>query len=258
MFMIFSLLIIHDHDSMSSTIRVLRTTTWDYFVLQLPDRFRRSPKVVKEAIMADINDLLQEFWSTSSDVEPSFFAMRRLLEILQGCLEVCFDIISVFATAVDLADKNLQKSNSWGYYYSAPWDLEDRIKFKILLDGYQKMFDQSLSKSNDLGDILRFLPGVVVQNDISMQGMAKLYRIEPDLLGRLIKSTIEPLRPTYVSPTSRYRLDGYLSGFLQNRDRSQHYYCDPILQHISICRAFLSLLDRFNIFDPPPYVFRLI
>jgi hypothetical protein len=42
-------------------------------------------------------------------VEASFFAMRmrRLLEILQGCLRVCFDIISVFATA----DKNLQIAN---------------------------------------------------------------------------------------------------------------------------------------------------
>ena len=56
--------------------------------------------------MTDINDLVQEFWRSSSDgaVEASFFAMRRLLEILQGCfdiLEVCFDIISVIASAVD-------------------------------------------------------------------------------------------------------------------------------------------------------------
>ena len=185
--------------------------------------------------MTDIDDLVQEFWRTSSDFEPSFFAMRRLLEILQGCLEVCFDI-SVFATAVDLANKNLQKS-----------DLDDRIgpKFKKLLDGYRKMFDQSLSKSNDLGDMLRFLPGVVVQNGMpmSMQGMANLYGIGPDLLKRLVKSTIEPLRPAHVSPTSCYRLDDYLSGFLQDPGRSQLYYCDPILQHISICRRFLSLLN---------------
>ena len=100
--MIFTLLIIHNHDSMSSTTRVLHTTTWDYFISHLPDRFRRSPLAVKEAIMTDINDLVQEFWRTSSDVEPSFFAMRRLLEILQRCLEVCFDIISVFVTAADL------------------------------------------------------------------------------------------------------------------------------------------------------------
>ena len=49
--------------------------------------------------MTDINDLVQEFW-TSSDgaVWASFIAMRRLLEILDGCLnfwKVCFDIIFV-------------------------------------------------------------------------------------------------------------------------------------------------------------------
>ena len=100
--------------------------------------------------------------------------------------------------------------------------------------------------------MLRFLPGVVVQNDMTMQGMADLYRIEPDLLERFIKSTIEPLRPAHVSPTSCYRLDDYLSGFLQDPGRSQLYYCDPILQHISICRHFLSLLDRSNDFDLQP------
>ena len=134
---------------------------------------------------------------------------------------------------------------------SAPSDLVNRIRAKLkkLLDDYRKMFDQSLSKSKDLGDMLRFLPGVVVQNDMSMQGMAKLYRIKPDLLERLIKSTVEPLRPAHVSPASRYRLDGYLSRFLQDRDRSQLSYCDPMIQHISICRHFLSLLEATNSFD---------
>ena len=98
--MIISLLIIHNHDRMSSITRVLHTATWFYFTSRLPDRFSRSPKVVKEAIMTDINDLVQEFWRTSRDgaVRVSFFAMRRLFEILQRCfviLEVCFDIISV-------------------------------------------------------------------------------------------------------------------------------------------------------------------
>jgi hypothetical protein len=107
--MIFSLLIIHNHDRMSST-RVLHTTTWVDFTKRLAYRFILSPKVVMEEIITDINDLVEEFWTTSSDgaVEVSFFAMRRLLEILQGCFdfsEVCFDIISVFATAVYLADK---------------------------------------------------------------------------------------------------------------------------------------------------------
>ena len=137
--------------------------------------------------------------------------------------------------------------NSWKWRDSARWDIDDQIraKFKILFHGYRKMFDQLFSKSKGLGDMLRFLPGVVVQNHMSMQGMANLYKINPDLLERLVKFTIEPLNP----PPSRYILDDYMSGFLQDRDRSQLYYCDPILQHISICRHFLSLLDGSNAFD---------
>ena len=96
--MIFSLLIIHNHHSMSSSItRVLRTTTWDYISSNLPECFNNSPKVVKEAIITDIDDLVEEFRTTSSDVGASFFAMRRLLDILQDILDVCFDIISIFA-----------------------------------------------------------------------------------------------------------------------------------------------------------------
>jgi hypothetical protein len=104
--MIFNLLIIHNHDRMSSTTRVLHTTTWDYFTSCLPDRFSHSPKSVKEAIMTDINDLVQEFCGTSSDVGASFFAMRRLLEILRRCfnnLEVCFDYFFCFCDCRQLS-----------------------------------------------------------------------------------------------------------------------------------------------------------
>ena len=134
-----------------------------------------------------------------------------------------------------------------------PRNIDDRISlkenFKILFDGCRKMIDQSFLKSKDLGDILRFLPGVVVQKHLSMQGMADLYRIKPIFLESFIKSTIEPLRPSFHVPLPRYLLDGYLSGLLQDRDRSQLYYCHPMLQHISICRQFLSLLDRPNVLD---------
>ena len=132
--------------------------------------------------------------------------------------------------------------NPW--FYPAQSDVDDQIraKFKIVFDGYRKMLDQSFTKSKDLGDTLRFLPGVVVQKHMSVQGMADFYRIKPDLLEHLIKSTIEPLRLSDAHPY--YLLDDYLSGFLQDRDRSQCYYCDPMLQHISICRHFLSLLAR--------------
>ena len=114
------------------------------------------------------------------------------------------------------------------------------------------MIDQSFSKLKDLGDMLRFLPGVAVQKNLSMQGMADLYGIELDFLERLIKS-IELLRPSLSDSESysypRYMLDDFLSGFLQDQDRSQLYYCDPELQHISICRQILSFLDQSNVSD---------
>ena len=114
------------------------------------------------------------------------------------------------------------------------------------------MFDQSLSKSKDLGDMLRLLPGVVVQKEMSLEDMTDLYGpgIKLDLLKCLIKSTIEPLRqkPGYtLTYLNHYTLDNYLSGFLQDRDRSRLYYCDPMLQHIFICRNILSLLDKTNV-----------
>ena len=80
-----------------------------------------------------------------------------------------------------------------------------------------------------------------------MQEMTDFYRIKPDLLEYLIKSTIEPLRLGPIA--SRYKFDDYLSGFLQDRDRSRLYYCDPMLQHISICRHILSSLDGTNAVD---------
>ena len=247
--MIFTLIIFHNHDRMSSITRVLHTATWNFFSIDLPYRFCHSPKVVKEEIITDINELVQEFWRTSSDgaIGAPFLEMRRLLEILQRCiglLEVWFDFVSVFATA---ADKDIQSGN-WFNSTLSDRQVDDRTraKFMKLFDGYRKMFDHSLSKSKDLGDVLGLLPGVVVQKEMSMQGMAGLYRIKPDLLECLIESSIEPLRSRYVSG---YSLDDYLFGFLQDRDRSQLYYCDPILQHISICRQFLSLLDGSKAFD---------
>ena len=83
---------------MSSIARVLHATTWDYFTRRLPVRFFRSPKVVTEAVMRDINDLVQKFWRLSSDgvVGASLYAMYRLHGILQHISEVCVDIISFF------------------------------------------------------------------------------------------------------------------------------------------------------------------
>ena len=83
---------------MSFITRVLHTSTWDYFSLRLPEGFSLSPKVAQEAIVTDINNLVEEFRRTTSDVGASFFAMRRLLDILQDTsLKVCFDIIFIIA-----------------------------------------------------------------------------------------------------------------------------------------------------------------
>ena len=93
-FMIFRSFIIHNHDRMSSSTRFPHTATWDYITSILKFRLSMSSRVVKNTVMTDINELVQEFWRTSSDecVDVSFFAMRRLLEVLQRCfdnLEVC-------------------------------------------------------------------------------------------------------------------------------------------------------------------------
>ena len=93
--MIFSLLIIHNYYRMSSITRI-HTTTWYYFTSHLSEGFGRSPEVVKEAIITDIDDLVEEFRRTSSEVGASFFAMRRLLDILHDLFDVCFDIIFIF------------------------------------------------------------------------------------------------------------------------------------------------------------------
>ena len=112
------------------------------------------------------------------------------------------------------------------------------------------MFDQSICKSKNVGDMLRFLPGVVVQNKMGPRGMAVLYRIKLDLSERIIKSTIKPLKSISPhDPYSPYELGHYLSGFFRDRDRSQFYYRNPTLQHIYICRHILSLLDGSNAFD---------
>ena len=105
------------------------------------------------------------------------------------------------------------------------------------------MFNQPLFNSKDLGDMLKLLPGVVVQKELSAEKMAVLYRIEPVLLRRFINSTLRRFESSYTNGITRYKLDDYLSGFLQDSDRSQLYYCDPMLQHISICRHILSLKD---------------
>ena len=261
--MIFGLLNNHNHDNrVTSITRILHITTWDYFTSRLPYRLILSQKVVREAIMTELNDLVQELWRTSSDEadRTSLFAMHRLLGILGRCFnhsEVCFDFST---TAFDLADKYVQMTgpdprddDSLTSQYYDQWDYDEIDRAETLFDGYRKMFDLLFSKHEDLSDMLRLLPGVVVQRHMSIQEMAELYRVQPDLLERLIKSPFELLRPLHKD-SPRYILDDYASGFLKDRDRSQLYYCDPMIQNISICRHFLSLLDGSNAFDLEWYV----
>jgi hypothetical protein len=89
--MILSLLIIHNRDRVSSITQVLLDAAWDYFP---PVHFE------KEAIITDVNDLVEEFWRTSSDgsvweLGASFFGMCRLFDIL-----VCFDFIRLPSTLI--------------------------------------------------------------------------------------------------------------------------------------------------------------
>ena len=231
---------------MPSTTRV-HTTTWDYFSKSLSHRLIRSPELVKEEIATNINDLVREFWTSSNGaVGASLMAMRRLFEILLRYFNILTVCLILFPpTAVDLADNNLQVLPQ-----SNPYISRQTYNARILIDRCRKMVDQSFRKSNDLGDMLRFLPGVVVQENLTMQGMADLYRVKPDFLERFIKS-FELLRPR-PSPHDfypGYMVDDYLSGFLEDRDRSQLYYCDPKLQHISICRQILSLSYQSNVLD---------
>ena len=141
----------------------------------------------------------------------------------------------------------MKNPDSW-QYSDEGW-LDHQISLEILYDGYRKIIDQSFSESNDLGDMLRFLPGVVVQQPLSMQGMVDLYRIKPSFWERLIKSNMGLLIPIQHGLFIRYTLDDYLSDLLRTPGRSQLYHCDSKLQYISICRQFLSLLDQSNVFD---------
>ena len=83
-----------------------------------------------------------------------------------------------------------------------------------------------------------------------MEGMTVLYRIKTDLSERLIK--LLAFEKTDSGLSKDYILNGYLSNFLRDRDRSQFYYCDLELHHISICRQLLSLLDRSHDFGLQP------
>jgi hypothetical protein len=220
------------------TAQVRHNETWDYFASHLTDYFLDSPEGVKEVIMTDVNDLVQEFWKISSGgtVTVSFSAMRHLLEIL----EVRFDIVFLLRLLLTKHDQHL-------YRHPRQTDSTHSIaNFKALIDGYQKMLDQSLifafSKPRGIRDLLRFLPGIVVQKSLTMQGMADLYGVNMDVLKPLIVSNIALLSSSDNYLGSRYTLTDYVGGFLQDQSRSQLCYCDPILHHISICQHFLSLI----------------
>jgi hypothetical protein len=61
--------------------------------------------------------------------------------------------------------------------------LISNANFKALIDGYQKMLDHSLifafSKPRGICDLFSSVPGMVVQNGLTMQGMADLYGVNP-------------------------------------------------------------------------------
>lgn len=127
--------------------------------------------------------------------------------------------------------------------------------FLRVFQGYQKMLLSALSKSRDMSDLLRFLSGIVVQKGLTMQGMADLYRVklvQVKLLSQWalqVEPFIGPTTPSDIDSRSTYTLEGYISDFLRDRDRSRRYYCDPMLHHVFICRRLLSLRDGPNASD---------
>jgi hypothetical protein len=177
---------IHNYNRVPLTTQVRHNETWDYFDLNLRDYFVDSPEGVKEVIMRGVSNLLRQFRNISSNraIEVSFTATHLLLHILQ----VRFDDLFVLRLLLTKHDQHL-------YRYPDQTDSAHSIaNFKALIDGYQKMLDQSLifafSKPRGIRDLLRFLPGVVVQKGLTMQGMADLYGVNMGVLVPLIMSKL--------------------------------------------------------------------
>jgi hypothetical protein len=87
-----------------------------------------------------------------------------------------------FETTLDIYIQILL--NRWNHLV---WDLDEK-HFTI------EILDQLFSKSRCLGELLRYLPGIVVQGSLAKDGMIDLYRIKLDPVEHLI-STIDPLSP---------------------------------------------------------------
>jgi hypothetical protein len=92
--------------------------TWHYFKSYLPAHFMRCPKVVKDAITTDINDLMQQSWQTSTDGVDIFCPpMCRLRQILQ----VCFHIIYLSRLSLTSLIKINRYCSIAGTTPSGPW-----------------------------------------------------------------------------------------------------------------------------------------
>ena len=97
---------IQKYDRIPSTKLRLHGKTWDHIKTYLPDDFIHCPEVVRDAIMMDIDNLLQEFWKTADigavDVRR-FTLIRLLLDILRVCLNITY---FYFTTIIDFAHNN--------------------------------------------------------------------------------------------------------------------------------------------------------
>lgn len=124
-------------------------------------------------------------------------------------IKVCLDIL--FVSQLYFADNIEQKMASSesavsGAAHSGLADLESihpslQAKLCKLSHEYRKMLDHSFSNSRDLGDLLRFLPGILVQKHLTMQEMAGLYRVQMDLnMFNAISISICVLPPPFFSP----------------------------------------------------------
>lgn len=145
--------------------------------------------------VTDFNNLVQEFWRTlrrDGADGTFFFALLLLFSCGSSAIAASSDYI--------------------------------RGKFKILLDGFRKMFDLLFSNSKDLNAMFRLLPGVVAPHQVYYSSCTA-------------KSIPFPLRIGRLSVW-----------FLQDRDRS--------ITAISCFNTFLFAVNfRLYWMDPMPLTF---
>ena len=109
---------------------------------------------------------MQQFLRISTDEAVDIFFPRNVLST-GNTASVSRYYVS-FGTTLDIYTQILL--NRWNY---SACDLDEKHFTTEILD-------QLFSKSRCLGELLRYLPGIVVQGSLTMYGMIDLYRVKLD------------------------------------------------------------------------------